>query len=193
MDLQNEFNKNLLQKNEENSRLKNLNQGLTKQIKKLKNEELKKSPELLSTSKSRESQTIEVSTRISQMARIPYRHPNHRSRYNQHQHKEENKHSSSYRQTNYNLENKQKQHRQLLWKPKLRSFVRAVDHQTIPMKVDLGWITSQKMQHISSEIRRLYRLVSSSIVVPSSQHHEKSLRAREQSHTINYALRTKQL
>ena len=42
MDLQNEFNKNLLQKNEENSRLKKMNQGLTEQIKKLKFEELKK-------------------------------------------------------------------------------------------------------------------------------------------------------
>ena len=139
-----------------------------------------------------ESQTIEVSTRVPQMAQMPYRHPNHRSRYNQHQIKAENKHRSSYRQT-YNLENEQKQHQQLLWKPKLRSYVRAIDHQTIPMKVDLGWITSQKMQHVSSAIRRLYRLVSSSIVVPSSQHHEKSLRAREQSHTINSALRTKQI
>ena len=38
MDLQNEFKKKLLRKNEENSDLKNLNQGLTEQIKKLKNE-----------------------------------------------------------------------------------------------------------------------------------------------------------
>ena len=92
MDLQNEFNKNLLQKNEENSRLKNLNQGLTEQIKKLKNEKSEKSSELLSTSKSRESQTIEVSTRVPQTTRMPYRHPNHRSRYNQHQIKAENEH-----------------------------------------------------------------------------------------------------
>ena len=53
VDIQNEFNKNLLQKNEENSRLKNLNQGLTEQIKQLKNEKLEKSLELLSTSESR--------------------------------------------------------------------------------------------------------------------------------------------
>ena len=33
VDLQNEFNKNLLEKNEENSRLQILNQGLTGQIK----------------------------------------------------------------------------------------------------------------------------------------------------------------
>ena len=62
MDLQNDFNKKLLQKNEENSRLKILNQGLTEQIKKLKNEKLKKSLELLSINKSQESQTIKVST-----------------------------------------------------------------------------------------------------------------------------------
>ena len=34
VDLHNEFNKNLLEKNEENSHLKKLNQGLTEQIKK---------------------------------------------------------------------------------------------------------------------------------------------------------------
>ena len=89
MDLQNDFNKKLLQKNEENSHLKILNQGLTKQIKKLKNEKLKKSLELLSINKSQESQTIKVSTCVPQTSRIPYRHPNHISRYNQHQIKEE--------------------------------------------------------------------------------------------------------
>ena len=41
MDLQNEFNKDLSQKNKENSRLQNLNQGLTEQIQKLKIEKLK--------------------------------------------------------------------------------------------------------------------------------------------------------
>ena len=79
--LQNEFNKNLLQKNEENSRVRNLNQGLNEQIKKLKNEKLEKSSKLLSTSKLRESQTIEVSTRVLQMARTSYFHPNHKIHY----------------------------------------------------------------------------------------------------------------
>ena len=41
VDIQNEFNKNQLQKNEEISCLKNLNQILTEQIKKLKIEKLK--------------------------------------------------------------------------------------------------------------------------------------------------------
>ena len=54
MDLQNDFNKKLLQKNEENFCLKILNQGLTEQIKKLKNEKLKKYLELLSISKLQE-------------------------------------------------------------------------------------------------------------------------------------------
>ena len=103
--------RNYYKKNEEKSRLKILNQGLTEQIKKLKIEKLRKSSELLSTSKLRESQTIEVSTKVPQAARMPYRHPNHISRYNQHQIKAENKYRSSYRQTNYNLENEQKQHR----------------------------------------------------------------------------------
>ena len=94
MDLYTEFNKNLLEKNKENSRLKNLNQELTEQIQKIKNEKWKKSLELLSTSKSQESQIIEVSTRVPQMARMPYRHPNHQSWYNRHQIKAENKHHS---------------------------------------------------------------------------------------------------
>ena len=80
VDLQNDFNKKLLQKNEENSHLKILNQGLTEQIKKLKNEKLKKSLELLSINKSQESQTIKVSTCVPQTSLIPYRHPNHISR-----------------------------------------------------------------------------------------------------------------
>ena len=71
--------------NEENSCLKILNQGLTEQIKKLKNEKLKKSLDLLSISKSQQSQTIKVSTWFPQTSWIPYHHPNHRSRYNQHQ------------------------------------------------------------------------------------------------------------
>ena len=47
VDLQNDFNKKLLQKNEENSLLKILNQGLTEQITKLKNEKLKKSLDII--------------------------------------------------------------------------------------------------------------------------------------------------
>ena len=62
---------------------------MNEQIKKLKNEKLKKSLELLSISKSQESQTIKVSTWVPQTSRIPYHHPNHRSRYNQHQIKAE--------------------------------------------------------------------------------------------------------
>ena len=58
---------------------------MTKQIKKLKNETLKKSLELLSINKSQELQTTKVSTCVPQTSRIPYRHPNHISRYNQHQ------------------------------------------------------------------------------------------------------------
>ena len=53
--------RNYYKKNEENSRLKILNQGLTEQIKKFKNEKLKKSLDLLSIIKSQELQTIKVS------------------------------------------------------------------------------------------------------------------------------------
>ena len=63
--------------------------GLNEQIKKLKNEKLKKSLELLSINKSQESQTIKVSTCVPQTSWIPYHHPNHISRYNQHEIKAE--------------------------------------------------------------------------------------------------------
>jgi hypothetical protein len=33
------------------------------------------------------------------------------------------------------------------------------------MKVDLGWITSKNMQHITSRIQKLYRFVSSSVTL----------------------------
>ena len=45
----------------------------------------------------------------------------------------------------------------------MRIPIRKIDQQTIPMKLDLGWITPQKMQHISLGIRKLYHLVSSSV------------------------------
>ena len=87
-------------KNMKEVSLKNFESRVDQTNKNIKNEELKKSSELLSTSKSQESQTIDVSTRVPQTTRMPYRHPNHRSRYNQHQIKAENKHCSSYTQTN---------------------------------------------------------------------------------------------
>jgi hypothetical protein len=33
------------------------------------------------------------------------------------------------------------------------------------MKVDLGWITSKNMQHITSGIQKLYHFVSSSVTL----------------------------
>jgi len=45
----------------------------------------------------------------------------------------------------------------------MRNPIRTIDHQTVSMKVDLGWITHEKMQHITSRIRRLNHFVSSSV------------------------------
>jgi len=128
-------------------------------------------------------QTANVTSNTS----IPYRHPNHKNRQGQ----DENKQYSTYKPTNYNLEKERRQNQQLLWKPKIRNSIQTVDYQTIPMKVDLGWITSQKMQHISSGIRRLYRFVSSSVTVRSTEDFEKTLRARPRVKEKSYALRTK--
>ena len=118
---------------------------MIEQIKKLKDGKIEKSSELLSTSKSYEAQTIEFSTSIPQTTRMPYRQPNYKSCYEQHQSQEENKKCSSYIQTNYNIEKERRQYRQLLWKPKMRSSIQLVDRQIVLMKVDLGWITPQKI------------------------------------------------
>jgi hypothetical protein len=91
----------------------------------------------------------------SEEIRVPYCHPNHKSRYDQQQGQEQYKQCSSYQQLNYNIEKERRQNRQLVWKPKMRNPIRTINHQTIPMKVDLGWITSKNMQHITSRIQRL--------------------------------------
>ena len=64
---------------------------MIEQIKILKDDKLEKSLELLSTSKSHEAQTVKVSTRVPQIIRRPYRHPNLNSHYHQHQSQDENK------------------------------------------------------------------------------------------------------
>jgi hypothetical protein len=96
----------------------------------------------------------------SQKIRMPYHHPNHKSHDDQRLGKEENKQRSSYQQINYHTEKERRQNQQLVGKLKMRIPIRTIDHQTIPMKVDLGWITPHKMQHINLGIRRLYHPVS---------------------------------
>lgn len=52
----------------------------------------------------------------SQEKRMPYRHPNHKSCYDQRQCQEDYKKYSSYRETNYNIEKERRQNRQFMWK-----------------------------------------------------------------------------
>ena len=60
----------------------------------------------------------------------------------------------------------------------MRNPVRTIDNQTVPMKVDLGWVTPQKTKHISLGIQRLYHLVLSNITTTSTKDIEKTMRAR---------------
>jgi hypothetical protein len=65
-------------------------------------------------------------------------------------------------------------------------------YKQVSMKVDLGWITPEKMQHITSRIRRLYHFVSSSITTTKTKDHEKIVRGRTRDRSFsNHALRTK--
>jgi hypothetical protein len=120
----------------------------------------------------------------SQEIRMPYHHPNHKSPSDQRLRKEENKQCSSYQQIKYHTEKERRQNQQL----------GTINHQTIPMKVDLGWITPQKMQHISLGIRRLYHHVSSRVATTSTEDLRRH-RVLEQKFkgkpSSAYALRTK--
>jgi hypothetical protein len=95
----------------------------------------------------------------SQEIRMPYHHPTHKSPSDQRLGKEENKQCSSSQQIKHNTEKERRQNQQL----------GTINHPTIPMKVDLGWITPQKMQHISLGIRRLYHHVSSRVATTSTK------------------------
>jgi hypothetical protein len=53
-------------------------------------------------------------------------------------------------------------------------------YKHVSMKVDLGWITPEKMQHITSGIQILYCFVSSSITTTKTKDHEKIFQARTQ-------------
>ena len=55
----------------------------------------------------------------------------------------------------------------------MRSPVRTIDNQADPMKVDLGWITPQKMKHISLGIQKLYHLGLLGFTTTSTKYHEK--------------------
>jgi hypothetical protein len=76
----------------------------------------------------------------------------------------------------------------------MRSPVRTINNQTVPMKVDLGWVTPQKMKQISLGIRRLYHLVSLRVETTSK---EDLIRHRVPEQKLkgkpfnDYALRTK--
>ena len=77
---------------------------------------------------------------------------------------------------------------------KMRSFIRIIDQQTIPLKVDLGWTTSQTMQHSHTMFKRMYCLIPSRVVATNTEDHKKVLRARTRDKAFhNYAFRTKKL
>jgi hypothetical protein len=51
----------------------------------------------------------------------------------------------------------------------MRNPDKTIDNQRVPMKVDLVWVTPQKMKHISLGIQRLYHLVSSRFTTTSKE------------------------
>jgi hypothetical protein len=120
----------------------------------------------------------------SQEIRMPYNHPNHKSPSNQQLRKEENKQCSSYKQIKHHTEKERRQNQQL----------GTINHPTIPIKVDLGWITPQNMQHLSLGIRRLYHHVSSRVTTTSTEdlrRHRVPEQKFKGTPSGDYALRTK--
>jgi hypothetical protein len=114
----------------------------------------------------------------SKEIRVPYHHLNHKSHYDQQKSQEEYEQCFFYRKLNYNIVKEQRQNQQLVWKPEMRIPVRTINNQAVPMEVDLGWVTPQKMKHINLGIQRLYHLVSLSITTTSTKDIQKTVRAK---------------
>jgi hypothetical protein len=190
---QEEFDKVVANKEEEICRLKNHNQSLVAQIKKLKNEK-RSHKEKLEQLTSKEAMTDkETMTEPVEIEKLPVK-----------------KIQTSEKGTKIDLvesleaskveESSIKQNSQEIRMPyrhpnhknRYNQQQDQAKYKQVSMKVDLGWITPEKMQHITSGIRRLYRFVSSSVATTKTKDHEKTVRARTRDRSFsNHALRTK--
>ena len=59
-------------------------------------------------------------------------------------------------------------------------FIQQDDQQSPPIKIDLGWSTSQALQHFFLGIRNSYRLFSSNVASTKIKDREMTLQARNQ-------------
>ena len=96
-----------------------------------------------------------------QTTRNHYRHPNYKTHFDQRQGQNEHKQRSD----DFRKERTQNQQT----KQKKRSSIRQSDRQIAPIKIDLGWKTSQTMQHLFLGIRNTYRLVSLSVIITNTK------------------------
>jgi chromosome segregation ATPase len=108
------------------------------------------------------------------VARTPYRHPNHKSRYfNQ----------SMYQQKQMtdmakNITSSGAQSRSYHGSRNTSSFFQKSYKHPVPQKIELGWADSFTIRQFCSTLRHSYRLVSSILTTPKTKSHAKTLRAR---------------
>jgi chromosome segregation ATPase len=111
-----------------------------------------------------------------QVARMPYRHPNHKSRYF-------NQSMSQYKEMidipkNITSSTSGAQSRRYHKSRNTSSFFQEPYKHTVPQKIKLGWVDSFTIRQFCSALRRSYRLRSSTITRLKMKNQETILQAR---------------
>ena len=119
----------------------------------------------------------EVNPAEKQTTRTPYRQPNYKKHFDQHQGQNEHK------QMSYNFRSERTQNMQP--KQKTGRFIQQDDQQSPSMKIDLRWTTSQTMQHFFRGICNSYRLISSSVASTKIKDREITLQPRHPALTLS--------
>ena len=106
--------------------------------------------------KSLEAPKVEVPVNTSQAIRVPYRDSNHKIHYDRQKNQKENYQYYFYKEKRQNLQ------------------LPTIDPKIIPLRVYLGWTTSQMTQHFHTMFKRMYHLISSNVATTNTQCHEKA-------------------
>jgi hypothetical protein len=190
---QKEFDKVVANKEEEICHLKNHNQSLIAQIKKLKNEK-RSHKEKLEQLTSKEAMTNkETMTEPVEIEMLPVKKiqtSEKGTKIDLVESLEVSKVEEIY--LKQNSQEIRLPYRHPNHKDSYNQQQDQAKYKQISMKVDLGWITPEKMQHITSRIRRLYCFVSSSVATTKTKimRRQFELETRDRFFS-NHALRTK--
>jgi hypothetical protein len=199
-DLEKELKKNLSKKEEENSRLKNLNQELLEQIRKLKEEKLenpdikdinKSSNEESTTQEAGKSTKKKITSNVEvQMMEAPNILTNQNSAINKATSAREENHISKIKEENAtSMLRESNVIRNPYRHPNHKSkYINESEYQyysrrepykhPVSQKIELGWADSFTIRRFCSAIRRSHRLRSSTITGSRMKNHDTILQAR---------------